>query len=264
MIMVMWMFMDWFRWWNRLLGSVDDSLTVYYFCRYRFVHDGDGVLVTHGDDSCVLDEPGIGGMMRTVVPLVVDDDWFPCGLRLECFLEDVVVAFARWSGLSAFKSADTDVDCSGFEMVSWCDCHYCHFLASCRREWESLTHGFHFRVPANTGGSVYFSTAGVMLADGTDGTGYDAYLVMGKDFINSQNWRVLIGPFTVDDLVHELRVLCDSGLVDSDSTAGLVVKLAELEASFRTGVPCNVAMEDIIDGYPGADEYMVKHGSCTV
>lgn len=274
--MIMVMFRDWLFCRHHRSGSCDDSLVVRsHGDVYGFARSGDSVLVLHNDDLCILEEPGLGGMMSMVIPRVMwrDDCWESGYPRLMDFLDDVVVPFARWSGLSTCRFGDAGVDFSGFGMVGWCNRHYYGGSFACTSERESIGYGFHLRATSGTGKSMDFSTIGVLLGDGSDGDGHDAYLVLcndfleGKNFVDANDWnRIVIGPFAVDDLVHELRLLCDSGCVTTYPSwnAGLVVELAKREASLRTGVPRNVALNDIIDGYPGADEYMDKHGSCIV
>lgn len=260
------MVMDWLFRGNRRAGSGDDSLVVRsHGDAYRFSRSGDDVTVGYDGESCALAESGLGGMMATMMRWVIGNEThrLPRGLRMKYFLVDAVVPFACWSGLSAFRFGDAGVDCDGFDMLEWHE--------SCggyRGAPESFTHCFHFRIPADMTDAMFltgFFTVGVLLGNDAGGDACDAYLVVDGDFVGEQDWvggscgvnRVLIGPFTVGDLVHELRVLCDSGFVEPARSAGLVVMLAEREASRRTGVPRNVVMEDIIDGYPFADDYMM-------
>lgn len=263
--MVMGMFMDWFRRRNRCSGSGDDSLVIRsHGDVYRFARDGDAVAVWYGDDSYVLVEPGLGGMIRAVMPWVVVNDAhrLPRGWRLKYFLDDVVVPFSRWSGLSAFRHGDAGADCNRFKVMAWRRCS--RGADACERR---LTRCFHFKIPAiKDNPLIDFFTVGVLLTERTDGAGHAAYLVMDSNYVKDDDWdglcdgdhddnRIAIGPFAIDDLVHELRALCDFGWVEPSTNVGLVVELAELEASRRIGVPRNVTMEDIIDGYPGADDY---------
>lgn len=231
----------------------------WYGLGFRASRSGDTVMLEYDGARHVLPEPGIGGLVCTVMPLVLKILERRGSIHLygmDGFLHTVIVPFARWLGLSAMSLHDYSrrVPSSSCELVSFND-----FSG-----WLRPNNCCHLMVPTGLiPGEGYhtkqFMSVGVMFpaVDNHD-TGHPrAWLAVSgyKSGLEYALDTMLIGPYEPDVLVREFRVLSDNGWLDNGS-AGLIVELARKYVPFHPSVPRNITMEDIIDGYPGASDYM--------
>lgn len=242
-------------------GMCSDALDLYgYDMRFRVSRCGNDVVLEHDGSRHVLPEPGISGLLSVVMPLILERHGSMVLGNMGGFLHVIIMPFARWLGLETASMSEYQ------RMSGSCYSPTLHGIVSFRNSsrLEGLDNYFSFRVPdsvipdmgyfplrfmsvgvarqyRNNHGSVHL-TPWLALNGYMSGFDYEPDIV-------------LIGPYETPDLIHEFRVLMDDGWLDDDS-AGLVVELARKSVSSYPSVPRNVIMEDIIDGYPGASEYL--------
>lgn len=223
-----------------------------------FTRDGGDVIVEHGGASCVAAESGLGAVLCAVLDVLGGDIHELLVKHADWFLKGIVVPVARWLELSTVSLYDyaRRNKFSWFDMVPF---WYDSLL------WgQAKTNHSSLMVPEHDGNvGVRCMSVGTVLRFGAHGyCDNDDRIVWlalsGRDDFDLLHEDMLIGPYTVEGLIHEFRVLHDAGIT-AESVTGLVVELAEREAARHTGVPRSVAMEDIIDGYPGADEYIAEY-----
>lgn len=222
---------------------------------FVFTCAGDGVIVEHDGSSCVLAEPGIGSMMLGVFGLLGDDALGEVVNHSERFINGVIVPFAHWTGLrsmSLYEYASRD-SFSWFDMVPFWHEDTVWGLSQSNR--------FGMMVRSDNGSITGdFMSVGVLMSArgaGSSDDGPCSWLVFSSrydfDFVRED---MLIGPYPVESLIHEIRAMRDAGITNGADT-GLVAELAlRWSLSSDDVAPRNVIIEDITDGFPGVSEYI--------
>lgn len=248
-------------------GMGSETLDLYaYDMRFRVNRSGDDVVLEHDGDRHVLPEPGIGGLVCTVMPLILARYGLMVLGNMDGLLR-IIMQFSRWIGLGTVSMSEYEA------MAGTCYSPILHGIVSfgnfqrdgrvdnCLRlrvpdrlfpEIGHVQMGFTGFMSVGAAGQFRNDHGSVRLTPWLALNGYMSGFDYEPDII-------LIGPYETPDLIREFRVLMDDGWMDGDS-AGLVVELARKSAVSYPSVPRNVIMEDLIDGYPGAREYMGERG----